>query len=310
MRCRVCRAEPIIELRQHNAAFCEDHFVKFCRDQVQRTIDKHDMFEPDARLLVAVSGGKDSLALWDILDRLGYATEGIVIGLGIGDYSDESTEMARRFADERDLVLHVHDLRTEHGFDIPTAVSATGRVACSACGLSKRHVLDAAAVDGGFDALVTGHNLDDEAAVLFGNVIRWQTDYLARQSPVLPEGDGFPRKVKPLVRLGEREMAAYCIVTGIDYIVDECPMAAGNRHLEYKDLLNRLEQRSPGAKQAFYAGFLDRMAPIVGTASVDDVELGRCGECGAPTPGETCSFCRLSDRVAAQVAVAGPGQSG
>ncbi|GIT46954.1 MAG: hypothetical protein Ct9H300mP12_15390 [Acidimicrobiales bacterium] len=70
---------------------------------------------------------------------------------------------------------------------------------------------------GGYDAVATGHNLDDEAAVLFGNVLRWQQDYLGRQRPVLPAGEGFPRKVKPLVRLGEREMAAYCVLRSIEY---------------------------------------------------------------------------------------------
>ena len=45
-----------------------------------------------------------------------------------------------------------------------------------------------------------------------------------------PSGPGrvFPRKVKPLVRLTERETAAYCVLRGIDYIVEECPMAEGN----------------------------------------------------------------------------------
>ena len=75
--------------------------------------------------------------------------------------------------------------------------------------------------------MVTGHNLDDEAAVLFGNTLRWDIDYLARQLPVLPASDGFPRKVKPLVRLTERETAAWCVVRGIDYLVEECPMAEG-----------------------------------------------------------------------------------
>lgn len=297
MRCRVCRGETVIELRQHNAAFCSDHFVKFCRDQVQRTIDKYEMFPAAARLLVAVSGGKDSLALWDILEHLGYSTEGLVIGLGIGTYSDDSTAAARNFADERGFTLHVHDLQVEHGFDIPAAAAATRRVPCSACGLSKRHVLDAAAVSGGFDALVTGHNLDDEAAVLLGNVVRWQTDYLARQAPVLEAHSGFPRKAKPLVRLGEREMAAYCIVRGIDYVIDECPMAEGNRHLHYKELLNGLESGSPGAKQAFYTGFQDRIAEVFAAEWADDHALGTCSGCGAPTSADVCSFCRLSARA-------------
>ena len=96
--------------------------------------------------------------------------------------------------------------------------------------------------------VATGHNLDDEAAVLFGNVLRWDLAYLGRQYPVLPESHGFARKVKPLVRLGEREMAAYCVLRGIDYIVEECPMAAGNRHLGYKEALNAIEVTSPGVQ--------------------------------------------------------------
>ena len=72
---------------------------------------------------------------------------------------------------------------------------------CAACGTLKRHYFDRAARDGGFDVLATGHNLDDEAAVLLGNVLHWQTEYLGRQVPVLEERPGFPRKVKPLVRL-------------------------------------------------------------------------------------------------------------
>ena len=129
---------------------------------------------------------------------------------------------------------------------------------CSACGLSKRHLFDQAALEGGYDVVATGHNLDDEAAVLFGNVLRWHTEYLGRQLPVLPAANGFPRKVKPLVRLGEREMAAYCVVRGIDYIVEECPMAVGNKHLGYKDALNAIEVTSPGSKHDFYFGFLSR----------------------------------------------------
>ena len=84
------------------------------------------------------------------------------------------------------------------------------------------------------------------------------TGYLGRQHPVLPAAPGFVRKVKPLVRLGERELAAYCVLTGIDYIVEECPMAAGNRHLGYKEMLNQIEERSPGTKAAFLFGFLER----------------------------------------------------
>ncbi len=300
MRCRRCRdPEIVIELRRHNAAFCRGCFLHHCREQVRRTIEDFEMFRPDERVLVAVSGGKDSLGLWDLLLDLGYDADGLYLGLGIGDYSDASGSRTRAFAERRGAKLVEIDLPSDHGFDIPGAAAATRRVPCSACGLSKRHLFNRAARDGGYDVVATGHNLDDEAAVLFGNVLRWEVEYLGRQLPVLPASPGFLRKVKPLVRLGEREMAAYCILTGIDYIVEECPNAVGNKHLGYKEALNSIEVQSPGAKNAFYFGFLDRVSPLFasGTAAGRD-ELVSCSSCGSPTTGEVCAFCKLVARVA------------
>jgi uncharacterized protein (TIGR00269 family) len=302
MKCRVCRGPAVIDIRRHNAGFCADHFLKHCRDQVARAIDEFDMIQPGERVLVAVSGGKDSLALWDLLLDLGYQADGFTVGLGIGDYSDASTAHARAFAEDvaepRGGKLRYCDLTDEFGFDIPTGSRAARRAPCSACGLSKRHLFDAAARQGGYDVVATGHNLDDEAAVLLGNVLHWHTEYLGRQLPVLPARHGFPRKVKPLVRLGEREMAAYCIVRGIDYIVEECPMAAGNRHLGYKAALNEIEAGSPGAKHDFYFGFLKRASDRFQAEAEEDREgLAPCARCGSPTTGDVCAFCRLVERA-------------
>jgi uncharacterized protein (TIGR00269 family) len=297
-KCKRCAAPAVFDVPRHRAAFCSECFQHHCREQVRRTIDSHHMIAPGERVLVAISGGKDSLAIWDLLLDLGYDADGVYLGLGIGDYSDTSRRFAERYADQRGAKLHVVDIPTEHGFGIPDAARATKRVPCSACGLSKRHLLNTAALDGGYDVLVTGHNLDDEAAVLFGNVLQWHTDYLARQRPVLPATDGFARRVKPLIRISERETAAYCVLKGIDYIVDECPMAAGNRHLRYKATLNDLEERSPGAKAVFYLQFLDKMLPLLeGVAEEERQLVGTCTRCGAPSTAEVCAFCKLVERA-------------
>ncbi|MFZ9627750.1 MAG: ATP-binding protein [Ilumatobacteraceae bacterium] len=296
-KCRTCRGPAIIDLPRHNANFCAEHFLELCRRQVRKAIDSFGMFGPDDRILVAVSGGKDSLAVWDLLVDLGYRADGLYIGLGIGEYSETSAEYARAFARDRGLHLREISLRADHGFDIPTAARATRRVPCSACGTSKRHLFDSAAVEGGYTVVVTGHNLDDEAAVLFGNSLRWDVDYLARQYPVLEARHGFPKKVKPLVRLTERETAAWCIVRGIDYLVDECPMALGNKHLAYKAALNQIEAESPGSKASFFLNFLDNVAPILRRAvAEDEVVLSACASCGSPTTGDICAFCRIADK--------------
>ena len=101
-------------------------------------------------------------------------------------------------------------------------------------------------------------------------------------------------------------MAAYCLVRGIDYIVDECPMAIGNKHLEYKTVLNDMEVASPGSKHEFYFGYLDRLQPAIKAAEIkaspdaatEKADLTPCIGCGSPSSNEICAFCALVNRTA------------
>jgi uncharacterized protein (TIGR00269 family) len=285
----------VIEVPRHHAAFCAEHFRAMFRGQVEKAIRRFHMFEPGDRILLAVSGGKDSLALWDVLLDLGYDVTGLYLGLGIGEYSYRSHDVALAFAESRGARLVAVDLRREHGYDIPTAGRRGSRSTCAVCGLSKRYVFNRAALDGGFDVVATGHNLDDEAATLLGNTLRWQTDAIARQSPALPARDGMVRKVKPLHRLSELETAAYAFLRRIDYVVEECPLVAGNTQLRYKEAMNAIERTSPGTKAQFFLGYLDRGMELF--RSEDRVELTACASCGQPTTGRFCAFCRARAQI-------------
>ena len=302
MKCRKCARSAVFNMRQHKLALCEVHYPEWFVTQTQRAIEKYRMFSPEDRVLVAVSGGKDSLALWGVLLQLGYRADGLYIDLGIDGgvgYSAASRAKVEQFAAERpDARFTVADLKAGYGETLPEVARRVRRgrsKPCSVCGLIKRHVMNRAAREGGYDVLATGHNLDDEVATLFGNVLHWQTGYIARQAPVLPAShDGLARKVKPFCRIHERETAAYALITGIDYIYDECPYAVGATSLRYKDILNQMEEESPGTKLQFYQGFLQVRKEGFFCEQVEDVELSPCSNCGQPTsaPG-LCAFCRL-----------------
>ena len=317
-RCIDCGGAVVIEEPRHRAAWCAVHFRDHVVRQVRKAIDAPmtaawvdepgRMFSYDDRILVAVSGGKDSLALWHILLEMGYAVDGLCIGLGIGGYSARSTRVCREFAAThaapRGRRLIEVDLAQDHGYSIPGAAKTANRPSCAICGLSKRWVFNQVAVEHGHDVLATGHNLDDEAATLFGNVVRWQDEFLARQRPVLPaRGRNQVRKVKPLYRLSEREMAAYCVVAGIDYVVEECPLVAGNTGIEHKDALSELERATPGIKAQFLFSFLDREAGRWATDDGRD-DVGECTSCGMPTTAPVCAFCRQRERLAGHLPVA------
>jgi len=183
------------------------------------------MFTPADRVLVAVSGGKDSLALWYVLRKLGYHADGLYIHLGIGEYSERSRRRVESFAEQTGAELLTVDLREELA-GIPELEKVSARTSCSLCGLVKRYNFNRVARENGYSVLATGHNLDDEASSLLSNVINWNIHYLGRKHPVLKEEEGFVRKVKPFCKFTEKETALYALLNGIEFVEEECPFSA------------------------------------------------------------------------------------
>jgi uncharacterized protein (TIGR00269 family) len=309
MKCKKCGRKAAANMRQHKLALCQDHYLEWVPEQTERFIHKYRMFSHEDRVLVAVSGGKDSLSLWDLLNRLGYKVDGLYIGLGIdggSGYSNMSHGYAHRFANRHGVALHVVDIEKEYGQPIPVLAESSQRghgKPCAVCGLVKRHIMNRVARDMGYNVLATGHNLDDEAAVLFGNTLQWSGDFLLRQGPVLSERAGLARKVKPLCRFYEREMAAYALMRGIEYIYEECPYAEGSTSIYYKSVLNRLENDRPGTKLNFYLRFLEaREQGLFVDRPPAAAALHPCFQCSQPTsaPG-LCAFCRMIQKAASPV---------
>jgi uncharacterized protein (TIGR00269 family) len=303
VKCRKCGAKAAIHMRQHKLALCADHFRRWIPSQTQRTIEKYDMFESRDRLLVAVSGGKDSLALWDVLLDLGYHADGLYLDLGIdaGEYSKLSRSYCEAFARSRDQRLIIMRVSDQLGVSIPDAARITRRgrdKPCSICGLAKRHLMNRTALEERYDVLVTGHNLDDEAATLFGNTLNWQVGYLKRQGPVLEERPGFVRKAKPFCRIYERETAAYALLRGIDYVYKECPYADGAKSIYYKEKLNQMERERPGIKLSFYLSFLRAKRDMQFVEREAQPGFNTCPDCGSPTSSDGyCAFCRVKARI-------------
>ena len=292
MKCRKCGGKAVAHLRSHNLALCEECYSPWLEKRVKSTIGRFRLFDRKDRILVAVSGGKDSLSLWRILVKLGYQADGLYIHLGIGEggYSEKSLEYSQKMAEKLHRTLHVVNLKEATGLAIPGLPA--GRGTCSTCGLVKRHYMNVYARDHGYTVIATGHNLDDETATLLNNVLNWQVGYLERQSPKLEEREGFVRKVKPLVLCTEKEMLIYTMLNNIEYIEDECPYARNATSIFLKDILNRIEHRMPGTKLRFYSEFIKNKPALF--KGFREENLTPCKICGTPTTGEICAFCKLT----------------
>jgi len=302
MKCRRCKAPAQVKLPSHNTGFCPECFFLFFSRQVQKAVKDHAMFTPADRILVALSGGKDSLGLANELKEQGYDVTGLHVYLGIPGSSDASLAHIEAFCEARSIPLIVAST-PDMGLAIPDVKGALrGRPTCSACGSIKRHVFSRVAREQGFTALATGHNLDDETARLFANVLRWDKAYLADQGPCLADDGGQARKVKPLYRLTEFETACYAFLKGIPHVSAPCPYSRGASFTGHKALLENLEQSRPGAKTQFYENFLRDGREAFAASARATAGLTPCLECGAPTPREVCGVCQLKKMVVAHKA--------
>lgn len=292
-KCKSCSAQAEVALPSHHANFCPDCFRKFCERAVSRAMKRFPL-APDQPLLVAVSGGKDSLAAWSLLNDLGYTTVGIHVDLGIDEFSAASMEAIDRFARPRDLQWIQRPLKEIFGYTIPEVKRRTRRKICSICGRLKRQLLNRLCIQEGFQALVTGHNLDDEAGRLMGNLIRHRTEFLEKMYPFLPATHPrFPAKLKPLYRLEASELRQYCRLHGIEPVTGGCPLSRGATSHSFQEALDFLEQRMPGTKRDFLFGYLARKEP-----PTSDPALNNCRRCGEPCFGSQCSVCNLLEQIA------------
>ncbi|MFN3692331.1 MAG: TIGR00269 family protein [Fervidobacterium sp.] len=295
MKCKKCTNNAVINLRAHNIAFCKEHFIEFFEKRVQRAIDKFKMFSRDDRILVALSSGKDSSAVLYALKRLGYNVEGLF--LRMGKHTNAAERIIREVGNFTGVKVNIYDT-TKHFLGLGTGDIAkiVKRPVCSICGIVRRYWMNRYALENGFDVLVTGHNMDDEATFLFGNILNWQVDYFERQWPVLEKThEKFVRKAKPLIYATERETYTYVYLNNIPFMEQKCPFSKDAVSANYKKHLNAIEFEHPGTKHRLLFGYFEKLKPLI--ESDYRVNLRECSKCGFPTTEEKCQYCRLEERV-------------
>ena len=276
----------------HNARFCRECFLFFFKRAVTRALKKIK-FPQDEPLMVAVSGGKDSLATWDILNELGFITRGLHINLEVDDFSKYSRNSVASFAQERGLDWSEYLLKEEFGYSLPEVEKRFRKKVCSACGKLKRQYLNRLTAREGFKTLVTGHNLDDEASRLLGNLLKNKQEYVQKQHPYLPSPHPLvPARLKPLYRLEIYDIRIYCALKEINPVAASCPFSAGATSHKYKNALDMLEKEMPGTKRGFLFAYLENKEPPQG-----ELDYGTCNLCGHPAYGQFCSLCNLKKQV-------------
>ncbi len=293
MRCKLCREKAVYgPLR-----FCKGHFLAYYEKKVRRYFESTGT--RNVKVLVGVSGGKDSAALAHALakvkDEFGLELGLFTIDLDIPDYSEKGLAAVKELSRNYGIPLVVEELAV-HPHQIPD-FSGPGRKPCGPCGTIKRYLLNKAAVEKGYDYVATGHNLDDEHYFVMHNLMHRNIDQLRRQQKKLPPKPELKLagRIKPLYYLTEKENRLYCLLEGIPHDADECPFSKDNPQLRFKERFAALTREE---KKNVLKSVAKLQEPAEETAVAEEAgSIHPCPGCGYPTTSsKECVYCALMGR--------------
>ena len=302
--CTICDREEAIYMRPYSGEkLCGRCFCKSIEEKVRATISDYEMLKHDDKIMVAVSGGKDSVTLLHILTKIERdfpkaSLSAVSVDEGISGYRDEAIGIAERNCRKLGIEHTVVSFREIYGLEMDEIVSRIqqkekrGLTSCSYCGVLRRRALNTAAQEAGADKLATAHSLDDETQTMILNIIHGDPLRIARVKPVLsiihPK---LVQRVKPLCEVLEREIVFYAYLRKMEFQGVHCPYAGAALRNDVRNMLNRLERRHAGTKYTIFRS-MERLRPALEELGKQE-KLGECEICGEPTAGEICKPCQM-----------------
>lgn len=298
--CDICGREAVTLVRYNGTHLCAEHFVRYVDRRVKREIRKQIDVRRGDRIAVAVSGGKDSMVALRMLssvfnDRNGVEVHAITIDEGIAGYRPPSVDIVRRFCEENSVGFHLRSF-SELGVTMDGVAPVSGDSSpCTYCGVFRRMLMNSEARAIGARYLATGHNLDDTAQSVLMNFVRGDVERLARMGPHTIVHPGLVPRFMPLRTIPEKETLLYAILTGLEFWDGVCPYWEEALRNQYRDVIDGLEDRSPGARFGIVSSF-DTIRPML-QRELPPSDLHPCPGCGEPTAGGSCKTCQLLARA-------------
>ncbi|MBI4214671.1 TIGR00269 family protein [archaeon] len=301
MQCE-CGRKAVFEVRYNGKRLCDRCFADFYEHKVWRTIRENKLLEHKDKIMVGVSGGKDSLAVLHFLSKHHFDVTAVTLDEGIVGYREKTLDAVEDYCLDSKVPLVVVPFKEAYGVTIDHAVEQ-GEHPCSVCGVFRRDLLNSKAKELGFTKVVTGHNLDDEVQTMMMNMLRSELPRLARCTPGMETVDGFVPRVKPLRECFERENVAYAIINKLAYSDAECPYAKDGFRASVRDALNGIEEKHPGSKLALLHNF-DELARLLKKEHIEK-PFNRCVACESPCAGEKCKACEFKERLSGPLLLLG-----
>lgn len=301
-RCIECGGEAVYKYL--GRIYCAEHYINYFEGKILETISKYNLFRRGEHVVVAVSGGKDSLSLLHILNkyrgRLGIRVTALLIDEGIRGYRDITIEDFKEVNKRIKAPYRIITYKDVFGLTLDDILELSRKkglptYACSYCGVFRRYLLNLGARRIGGDVLATAHNLDDIIQTYLLNIFTNSIERILHLHPRTESASHikFIHRVKPFYEVLEMETTLYAILNGLYPRFIECPYAQEAFRNDIRNFINELEERNPGIKYKILESLLTTLERY---GARKPPKINSCKICGEPTSQEICRTCRyLSD---------------
>ena len=307
--CDYCNKNALVIHRKYSGELiCTECFTKRIEKNIYKTISKYKMLKPRDKIVVGLSGGKDSIALLYNLKKIqekNFHSQPIIaitVDEGIKDYRSESIKNANKFCKKYGIEHKIVSFKEKTGKTLDEIIELKSKTidykyACNYCATFRRRLLNEAAKELGADVLAMGHNLTDIAETYLMNILfkrfrKISNQYLfKRESKEISKY--FVRRITPLMRIPEEEIFLYSNLKKFDYYPSHCPYREKDPILRKRvlDFILECKKFSPEIEFNLLNGFLETSEIFYNHYKAKS--YNSCEECGYPC-GNTnlCLYCK------------------
>jgi uncharacterized protein (TIGR00269 family) len=292
----------IIKRKQSGQVLCKDCFIESIQKKVIKTIKKEKLLEKGDKVLVALSGGKDSVTVLDILEtfRKRNIIElcAVTIDEGIEGYRQDGVDIAIFHAKRLKIEHKVVSFKSTFGISLDEIMKKTNhRGSCTYCGVFRRWIINRVAREFKATKIATGHNLDDETQAILMNYLEGNIENLSKIGPMtVSKSPLFTPKIKPLREIPEHEIGLYAIAKNLEVHLAECPYSSESFRGEIGEILNGLAKNHPTIKYSTLRGF-DKIKLGVKNLYQSEYEFEKCRVCKEPSSKELCRACTFLEEL-------------
>ncbi len=260
--------------------------------KVKQTLEKMKLNKKE-KIVVALSGGKDSAVTCYLLKKFGYNIEGFHIDLSMGEYSDKCLKAVQDLCKQLGIKLHLYDIKQEMGSGmcyLRTAIQSEKSLKnCAICGVIKKWIMNREARKLKASKIATGHNLDDEVQTFLVNIFKGSPELSSNIGPIsrnVSDKKFIPR-LKPLFYVPEDEVRKYSKKEKLPVIYDKCPCAIDSYRIQVRKFVDTL---SDAKKDHIMKNFEIVFKKL---QKKKDTTINYCEICGEPARKDICKMCQL-----------------